>query len=839
MGKVHVWALICLLKTQMALLLVAMEVEVEILVEKIMVGVLVMEEKIMGKVMEKKEKKAMEKKAMEKKVMEKKVMEKKVMEEKVEATMEKVEATMEKAEVMVEKKKVMEEVAEAMVMIMVAAAVVVMEVVVMAEAAAAVVVMEVVVVVAVVVMVEAAVVVVQLIHELEQEQEHEQHEHQHHQRRQQPEEQNHQLNPLYSAASNIALPEKQALHNIGLQFIAAIASQAVHCLPDALSSTTNATHPQTPQRLLEALINNNSRSSSNVLVDSDMDIQDNVLRSMVHQAQHANINQTTLYTMLEPHIDAKVSSIRRYVADGTSCCALAGAGSFYILILMAGAGKMRPQIRMWEGDTAGRIAKLIRNPIVSGDDPASNLIIKTIIPAIAYLRKKYPLEISIFFPVSFLESFMGINNVDCTHLNSTDLIWDALYLYNDFIKCRNWSTWLACSGSVLDPSQFPSLSISAHNVIRQPALDSGHIESSNIFTIGTNFNPSLKFNSERDVKKQRFTYTEIQRNKAQAAIVAENLDDFQAKIQSQLEKGRRANDQAYVRLSTTILNNSSSQPIRINNQKEDLIAMILPHMPEDIRGTLLDQLRIICPNLGKVDSASEGAGHGDGTPSNAEPTTLVKNHKRKRTNTCQNIPRRSNELKDNPEPYCMLQDTFKPLFAWLEAQIKALLPKSYMALSHFVDILPYSDISPVYPFGGFVVNINVTTKIHRDHGDHDICLVVVISDCTGDRSGLSWAKDRNGWGHNDFMRTIQKPLIYIILRVIVQVINIILKNILILRKDITLVPHPLSIHQLKLCKGTRSPYITNYLGNKEGVMQINPDDRGQIWLPIFKQFNFD
>lgn len=283
---------------------------------------------------------------------------------------------------------------------------------------------------------------------------------------------------------------------------------------------------------------------------------------------------------------------------------------------------------------------------------------------------------------------------------------------------------------------------------------------------------------------------------------------------------------------------------------------VLPHLPQGIRGTLLDQLRIICPILHNVDSASEGADHffssihfsyynrysnrvrmcslslfiiahfsqGDGTPSDAEPTTLLKNNKRKRTNTCQNIPRRSNELKDNIESYCMLQDAFKPLFEWLEEQvylfkniiaflvidlyqIKVLLPETYISLSHFVDILPYSDVSPVYPFGGFVVNINVTTKIHRDHGDHDICVVVALSDCTGgelclfepglvlelqhgdvvifasadishfnlhyqgfraslichsDKSGLAWAEDRNGWSHNDFMRTIQNPSIYIL-----------------------------------------------------------------------------
>ncbi|KAF8148574.1 hypothetical protein BJ912DRAFT_837932, partial [Pholiota molesta] len=121
---------------------------------------------------------------------------------------------------------------------------------------------------------------------------------------------------------------------------------------------------------------------------------------------------------------------------------------------------------------------------------------------------------------------------------------------------------------------------------------------------------------------------------------------------------------------------------------------------------------------------------GDKTPSNADPTTLMKDG-RKKTNTCQNIPRRSKELQENSTQYLMLQTTFQPVFEWLSEQLKALLPDTFESLAAFTDILPCSDLSPVYPFGGFVVNINCTTRIHRDYGDHDICLVIPLSDCTG------------------------------------------------------------------------------------------------------------
>ena len=113
-----------------------------------------------------------------------------------------------------------------------------------------------------------------------------------------------------------------------------------------------------------------------------------------------------------------------------------------------------------------------------------------------------------------------------------------------------------------------------------------------------------------------------------------------------------------------------------------------------------------------------------------------------------------------------------------------------------MEALPNGHTSPVHPFTGFVLNINVSTRIHRDWGDEDICLVLVLSDCSGgelclkepgvvlkmntgdiiifksaeishfnlhyagkraslvfhtDRAAKSWAKDRNGWQHNIHM----------------------------------------------------------------------------------------
>jgi predicted 2-oxoglutarate/Fe(II)-dependent dioxygenase YbiX len=49
----------------------------------------------------------------------------------------------------------------------------------------------------------------------------------------------------------------------------------------------------------------------------------------------------------------------------------------------------------------------------------------------------------------------------------------------------------------------------------------------------------------------------------------------------------------------------------------------------------------------------------------------------------------------------------------------------------FVDVLPGKEASPSHPFSGFVLNINVITRCHRDVKDHRVCLVLVIGDHVG------------------------------------------------------------------------------------------------------------
>lgn len=119
----------------------------------------------------------------------------------------------------------------------------------------------------------------------------------------------------------------------------------------------------------------------------------------------------------------------------------------------------------------------------------------------------------------------------------------------------------------------------------------------------------------------------------------------------------------------------------------------------------------------------------------------------------------------------------------------------YDEIVPWINKLPLNSYSPFEPWSGVVVNANCATRVHRDVGDDDYCMVMVASDCTGgdlvfhelglvfsarngdaaffrsvtlthynldfkgirgsfvfhsDKGGQRWAKDRNGWQNNNF-----------------------------------------------------------------------------------------
>jgi hypothetical protein len=107
----------------------------------------------------------------------------------------------------------------------------------------------------------------------------------------------------------------------------------------------------------------------------------------------------------------------------------------------------------------------------------------------------------------------------------------------------------------------------------------------------------------------------------------------------------------------------------------------------------------------------------------------------------------------------MVKRRSKSVYIWgiqvlkVTLQLEEILPKEYEIIKLFADVLPADAASPAFPFSGFVINFNVSTKIHRDGKDLDFCVVLVISssDCEGGDTCFLEAGIRLGLRNGDFL----------------------------------------------------------------------------------------
>jgi len=127
-----------------------------------------------------------------------------------------------------------------------------------------------------------------------------------------------------------------------------------------------------------------------------------------------------------------------YFKDGLKTAVLCGAGSFYMLILMA-CSRIRPEIRKLNGPMCGRVVKLIRCPpgeyllifLVSfltstADTALGRKVTRHIISVVAHLHQLYPISLKLILLLESLRLGHLIDEIDCQDIRSSDDVFDAL-----------------------------------------------------------------------------------------------------------------------------------------------------------------------------------------------------------------------------------------------------------------------------------------------------------------------------------------------------------------------------------------------------------------------------
>jgi hypothetical protein len=128
-------------------------------------------------------------------------------------------------------------------------------------------------------------------------------------------------------------------------------------------------------------------------------------------------------------------------------------------------------------------------------------------------------------------------------------------------------------------------------------------------------------------------------------------------------------------------------------------------------------------------------------------TRLIKQDdpQKKKINSCQYFPRAAAEIQDHIDSYRLISECLQPIFSWIcdtvsgfsathfppnlpILQLKEMLPNKYEVIKLFADVLLAGASSSAFPFGGFVINLNVSTLIHRGEEDLKWCLILIISE---------------------------------------------------------------------------------------------------------------
>ncbi|KAJ7281087.1 hypothetical protein C8J57DRAFT_960887, partial [Mycena rebaudengoi] len=101
----------------------------------------------------------------------------------------------------------------------------------------------------------------------------------------------------------------------------------------------------------------------------------------------------------------------------------------------------------------------------------------------------------------------------------------------------------------------------------------------------------------------------------------------------------------------------------------------------------------------------------------------------KHVNHAQRVPLPSAEMREGQGP--KETELLAELIRLITIIIKKLLPDEYEKITVYVSRLPMHERSHAHPFGGFVVNISVSTRGHRDAGDKLFCVVIPFGSWIG------------------------------------------------------------------------------------------------------------
>ncbi|KAJ7432244.1 hypothetical protein B0H11DRAFT_1760779 [Mycena galericulata] len=127
--------------------------------------------------------------------------------------------------------------------------------------------------------------------------------------------------------------------------------------------------------------------------------------------------------------------------------------------------------------------------------------------------------------------------------------------------------------------------------------------------------------------------------------------------------------------------------------------------------------------------------NGDNAPKEVHPN-FVRKEGATHVNHGQRAPYPSEEMTEDPEETELLAEFVQLITTFIEFHLVKLLPKEHASIKVYATRLPLHERSHAHPFGGFVFNVRVSTRGHRDSGDKLFCVVLPFGSWTGGEVGM-------------------------------------------------------------------------------------------------------
>ncbi|KAM5540498.1 hypothetical protein V8D89_005956 [Ganoderma adspersum] len=424
-----------------------------------------------------------------------------------------------------------------------------------------------------------------------------------------------------------------------------------------------------------------------------------------------------------------------------------------------------------------------------------------------------PISILSIFSLHILDEYEFPRDVHCSDLGLTDGLFSILNNCDFKLLDRDWNAWtgdfpsqdeLADPSSLLSNMLGESEDTGVNDVPRNKDLFAQEVLANRI-TIPTNFNPSAKTNTKALYPQpgpNRDHWTTAQRQHARNAHQPANVKDLAnhigdsgyLKLRNKFytKFGIKKNRNTYVRVNPDIF---AGKDMCFEVQDQSILFLILGEMLAELRDPLEQSIEMCLggtsskPVLQEISTPDDMAEFitihfqwyarmcqkGTDTPKQVHPWFL-KREGIKITNHKQMVPYESRKMLDHYEEY-------NALCLALEG-LKVHLGDIYEEIACYAEAIPGCVPSPSYPFSGFIINLNIASKVHRDGKDLAGCLVIPVGRFRGgelclhepglvithfnlpyvgtcasiilhsDREGMQWVDEGMGWGRNLYFNNL-------------------------------------------------------------------------------------